>query len=63
MTTTGNASQEGYNIVGEVVENESSRSTEIIKNVPDVLIEFNNFYPVIVDVSSIYIKNVFVCQG
>ena len=47
MTTSTLPSQEGFSEVGEVFEYEPG----VVSSVPDVVVKYNDWYPVLVEVS------------
>ena len=52
MSTSNHSNQEGFNVVGEITENdrgEVRRESKTYDNVPDVIIKYRNFYPVVTD--------------
>ena len=49
MSTSNHSNQEGFNVVGEITENDRGGESKTYDNVPDVIIKYRNFYPVVTD--------------
>ena len=51
MSTSNHSNQEGFNVITENDRGEVRRESKTYDNVPDVIIKYRNFYPVVTEVS------------